>query len=144
VSALQDLGPRTTPARRVAWRSGAFLLMAMGVVSIALGLGGSITAGGGLLLIPLGIPPLVAGWAVWRRRRWSRPSGGALALAYAGSVAYVATTPLRGLTPPSGESGAAIDPGSLMIAWIFLVAAILIMAGRDGEPARPAPPLPAR
>jgi hypothetical protein len=118
-------------AREVAGRAGAVLLMALGIGSMALGFGGSIMAGGGILFLPLGLPPLVAGYAVWRRLPWSRVSGVAVALAYAGVVAYVATTPLRGLTPPPGQSGAALDPGSIVIALAFLLAAILILAGRS-------------
>jgi hypothetical protein len=40
-------------------------------------------------------------------------------------------TPLRGLTPPPGQSGAAIGPGSIVIAMACLLAAILILAGRS-------------
>lgn len=135
MSTRQDLRHRTTPARAVAWRAGAYLLMALGIGSITLGLGGLLLIGGGLLFVPLGLPPIVAGYAVWRRLRWSRVSGAAVGLSYAGAVAYVATTPLRGLTPPPGQSGGSVDPGFVAIAVIFLAAAILVIAGRADEQA---------
>jgi predicted sugar kinase len=84
VSTMQDLGHRAMSARQLAWRAGAGLLMAMGIGSVAVGLGGLIIEGGGLLFIPLGLPPLVAGYAALRRLRWSRPAGAMVALAYAG------------------------------------------------------------
>jgi hypothetical protein len=100
----------------------------MGAGSAAVAIVGLIFVGGGVAFLPLALPPLAAGYAVTRATRLARVFAVSVAVLYGVVVAYVATYPLRGLPPPPGQS-ASIDPGSLLVAAVFLTAALLILVG---------------
>ena len=95
-----------------AWlaRGGALLLGLAGLL-LAAGLVGLVSRGGGMAFLILGLPPAGAGFLVIAG--WP-PCGSALvsvALAYAAFALYVATAPLRGLTPADGAPFAGTGPG---------------------------------
>jgi hypothetical protein len=128
MSTSDSVAKATGSARRAAWDLGGLVLVAAGIGSLVVGMAGLIVWGGGVAFFPLAVPPLAAGYAVLRRARWARVSGFIVALAYAATVAYVATTPWRGLTPPDQSPGSA-DPGALLLAVAFVAAAILVLVG---------------
>ena len=109
--------------RGAAWYLGGFLMLALGVVLIASG-------GVGILL--LAIPPLAVGVWVILGRRWARAIGMTVAFGYAAMVGYVATTPLRGLTPPAGQEREPLEPTLVGLTIAFLVAGLLIALGKRG------------
>jgi hypothetical protein len=117
--------------RRAAWRAGGSILLAMGGASLAVAIGGLIFAGGGVIFLPLALPPLAAGYMVLRAMPGARIFGLLVAALYGGFVAWFATYSLRGLTPPPGQSDPRqIDMGSALVACVFLAAAVLILVGR--------------
>ncbi len=117
--------------RRAAWRAGGMILLAMGGASVAVAIGGLIFAGGGVIFLPLALPPLAAGYMVVRVTPGARIFGLLVAALYGGFVAWFATYSLRGLTPPPGQSDPRqIDMGSALVACVFLAAAVLILVGR--------------
>jgi len=130
MSISNSVGNIADSARRGAWDAGGVVLLALRIGSIAVALAGLIFAGGGVVFFPLAVPPLAAGYGLLRRVRGARLFGFGVAVAYAISVAYIATTPLRGLTPPPGHGAASIDPGPVLVAVDFLAAAILIVFGK--------------
>lgn len=90
---------------------------------------------GGLGFLPLAVPPLAAGYLVLRQVRWARVLGFTVAVTYAVVVAYIATTPRRGLTPAPGQSSPPLDPGTVLLAVASLTTACLIAVGKpDGKP----------
>ena len=119
--------------RRAAWTAGGLLLGALGLAAAAAGLVGFALFGGGVALVAVGLPPLVAAAGVRGRHRRARPLALLVALAYAIVVAFVATTPLRGLTPAPGEPPAAPVLGGVLVAVAFLATAVLLAAG-DATP----------
>jgi hypothetical protein len=107
------------------------ILLAMGGASAAVAIGGLIFAGGGVILLPLALPPLAAGYMVVRAIPWARVVGFLVGALYGGFIWSVATYPLGGLTPPPGQSDPRhIDIASALVACAFVAAAILILAGR--------------
>jgi hypothetical protein len=117
--------------RRAALRAGGLILLAMGGASMAVAIGGLIFAGGGVMFLPLALPPLAAGSMVVRKAAGARIFGFLVAALYGGFLAYAATYSMRGLTPPPGQSDPRqIDLGSALIACAFLAAAVLILIGR--------------
>jgi hypothetical protein len=117
--------------RRAAWRAGSMILLAMGVVSFAVAIGGLIFAGGGVIFLPLAMPPLAAGYMVVRSMPGARVVGFLVAALYGGFIWSVATYPLGGLTPPAGQSDPRqIDIASALVACVFMAAAVLILFGR--------------
>jgi hypothetical protein len=78
-----------------------------------------------------------SGYGIVGRIKWLRLLGVLVSLAHATGLAYVATTPWRGLTPAPGDASSTIDMRGVMIAMAFIAAAILLALGtRDGDPAR--------
>lgn len=61
--------------RRVAWRTGGMILLAMGGASLAVAIGGLIIAGGGVIFLPLALPLLAAGYMVLRAMPGARVVG---------------------------------------------------------------------
>ncbi len=120
---------RSDSVRHGAQQVGGVVLLVLGALSIAVALVGSIFAGSGVAFLPLALPLLVAGYVVLRAIRGARVLGLSVAVIYGVAVGYVATTPLRGLTPAPGQS-VAIDPGSGLVAAAFLTAALLLLVGR--------------
>jgi hypothetical protein len=117
--------------RRVAWRAGSMILLAMGGASVAFAIGGLIFAGGGVIFLPLALPPLAAGYMVVRAMPGARVVGFLVAALYGGFIWSVATYPLRGLTPPAGQADPRqIDIASALVACVFITAAALILIGR--------------
>lgn len=119
-------------ARRGAWKAGGLLLLALGIGSLAVAVIGLLFGAYGSLAVfsVLAVPPLAAGYGVLRRMRWARLVGLIVALGYGAAVAYIATTPSRGLTPPPGQSAPALDPGSVLVALAFVAAALLLLFGK--------------
>jgi hypothetical protein len=98
---------------------------------VAVAIGGLIFAGGGVIFLPLALPPLAAGYMVVRVTAAARTFGFLVAALYGGFVTYAATYSLRGLTPAPGQSDLRqIDIGSAVVACVFLAAAVLILVGR--------------
>ena len=115
--------------RRAGWTAGGLLLGALGLASVAAGLIGFVLFRGGLALVVVGVPPLVAAAGVLGRRSHARPLAVLVALAYAVVVAFVATTPLRGLTPAPDQPPASPVLGAVLVALAFLAAAVLLALG---------------
>jgi hypothetical protein len=81
------------------------------------------------------VPPIAAGYCVLRQIPWARVLGLTVAVTYAVVVAYIATTPWRGLAPAQGQSSPPLDPGTVLVAVAFLISAVLIAVGKpDGKP----------
>jgi hypothetical protein len=117
--------------RLAAWRAGGLILLTIGGASVAVAIGGLIFAGGGVIFLPLALPPLAGGYMVLRAMPGARIFGLLVAALYGGFVAWFATYSLRGLTPPPGQSDLRqIDIGSALVACVFLAAAVLILVGR--------------
>jgi hypothetical protein len=117
--------------RRAAWSTGGVVLLAMGGISAAVAIGGLIFAGGGVIFLPLAIPPLAAGYMVVRAMRGARVFGLLVATIYGGFMVSVATYPLGGLRPAPGQSDPRqIDIAGALVACVFLAAAVLILVGR--------------
>ena len=125
--------------RRAAWTSGGLLLGALGLCAVAAGLIGFVLFRGGLALVAVGVPPLLAAAEVLRRRRLARPLALLVALAYAVVVAFIATTPLRGLTPPPDQPPASPVLGGVLVAAAFLAPAVLLAVGDPTPGPRTAP-----
>ena len=123
--------------RRGAWTSAGLLLGALGLASVAAGLVGFALFRGGLALVAVGVPPLVGSAGVLGRRHHARPLALLVALAYAIVVGFIATTPLRGLTPAPSEPSASPVLGGVLVAVAFLAAAALLAVG-DATPGSPA------
>ncbi len=119
----------TDRLRRGAWMAAGLLLGALGFAAPVAGLAGVVLFGGGVVLVAVGVPPLVAAAAVLGRRPWARPLALFVAVAYAIVVAVIATTPLRGLAPAPGEPPAAPAPGGVLVTVAFLAAAALLAFG---------------
>ena len=62
--------------------------------------------------------------------------GALVGMAYALIATFVATTPLRGLTPPPGQSREPLDAGIVLVAIGFAIAALLIAVGKPVSPRR--------
>ncbi len=114
------------------------MLVVLGVGSLAVPLVGLVVAGGrvgGVAFLPLAVPPLGAGYCLLRQIRWARALAVTVAVTYAAVVAYIATTPWRGLTPAQGQSSPPLDPGTVLVAVAFLISACLIAVGKaEGKP----------
>jgi Na+/proline symporter len=118
--------------RGMAWRTGGMILLAMGAVSLAVTIGSLTLTGGGVILLPLALPPLAGGYMVLRATPGARVVGSAVGAIYGGFVWYFfATYPLRGLAPAPGQSDPRqIDIVSALVACVFLTAAVTILVGR--------------
>ncbi len=116
--------------RRAAWSAGGVVLLAMGGLSAAIAIGGLVFAGGGIIFLPLALPPLAAGYMVVHAMPGARVVGLVVAALYGGFLWFVATYPLGGLTPPPGQSDPRqIDVASALVACAFLASAVMILAG---------------
>jgi hypothetical protein len=106
------------------------LLVVLGVSMVA------ASPGVGILLFA--IPPIAAGVWAFGDGKWARPIGVVVSLAYAAVVGFVATTPLRGATPPPGAPSPPIDIVAVAITIGFLLAGVLLFAsgGRKREVAQ--------
>jgi hypothetical protein len=94
-----------------------------------LALGAVLTTGSGVMILLLALPPLAAGAWVIVAGRWARALGLAVSFGYAAAVGFVATTPLRGLTPPPGQGREPLDPTMVALTIAFLVAGLLVALG---------------
>lgn len=131
MSAYEVVRGGVVAIRWAAWRAGGMILLAMGVVSVAVAIGGLILAGGGVMFLPLALPPLGAGYMVLRATPGARLVGVLVAAAYGAFVWYVATYPLGGLTPPPGQPDPRhIDMAAAVVAGLFMTAAVLALIGR--------------
>jgi len=119
--------------RRRAWGAAGILLLALGAVLLATGLIGLISGGAGLAFLVLALPPAGAGLLVHRRIAAVRVSALSVALAYAAFALYVATAPLRGLTPADGAPAPGPDLVLILVGAAFAAAAALLLVG---EPTR--------
>jgi hypothetical protein len=118
--------------RQRAWSAAGFLLLAMGALLAATGLVGLVSGGGGMAFLVLAVPPAGAGFLVYRRVASVRVSALSIALAYAAFALYVATAPLRGLTPADGAPAPGPDLVLILVGAAFGAAAGLLLVG---EPA---------
>ena len=115
--------------RRLALLAGAVALLAVGALFLFTGLQG------GVALLIAAIPPLGAGSLIVRGVRFARALGLVVAIVYGGFVAVVATTPLRGVTPPPGQSRDPLDPVAVALTIVLFVVALLIGVGARGRAA---------
>lgn len=63
------------------------------------------------------------------RIRFARLVGALVALVYAAFLTVVWTSPLRGLTPPPGQSRAPLDIGLVALSVALLAVAVVIALG---------------
>ncbi len=125
--------PALVTPRQRAWTAGGALLLGLGGLLLAVGLVGLATLGGGVAILLLAIPPAGVGYLVIRRVAAARTTAVSVGLAYAAFAVYVATAPLRGLTPPDGTSAAAPDLALLVLGTAFGAAAVLLIAGKPSR-----------
>lgn len=119
-----DLAEMLDNPRRISLLAGEFLLIGLALLMIF--------ASGGVGTVALTLLPLLVGaWVVYggTGARWL---GVVCGLAYAIFVAVVVTAPLRGLTPPPGQSSEPVVPAGVVVALAFVIAALLIAYGRRG------------
>lgn len=118
-------------ARHQVWQAGAILLTVLGLGCAALtvvALIASQPGGWGFLLV--GLPLLVLGVAGLRGVDAAVRLAGSLAALACGVVSIlIATTPLRGLTPPPGAPAPSIEPVSMLVGLVFIAAAVLLVVG---------------
>ena len=119
--------------RRRAWGLAGILLVGLGVLLLVTGLIGLITAGGGVAFLVLALPPAGVGLLVRRRLAAVRVSALSVSLAYGAFALYVATTPLRGLTPADGSGSPGPDLALILIGAAFGLAAVLLLVGEPGD-----------
>jgi hypothetical protein len=119
--------------RYSAWQLGVSALLLLGAASLVVGVGGPIAFaltggdfGGGLALFFVAIPLLAAGLMLLYRIRFARLVGAFVCLVYAAFLTVIWTTPLRGLTPPPGQSRAPLDVGLIALSAALLALAILV------------------
>lgn len=109
------------------WR--VVTLRTAGVLLIALALVMAL-ASPGIGIIAMALPPVAVGVWTLALRPLARPLAILAGLAYGAIIAFVATTPLRGLTPPPGQSRDPLDPATVALAVGFLVVAGLAAIGK--------------
>jgi hypothetical protein len=108
------------------------ILLVMGAASAAVAIGGLIFAGGGVIFLPLALPPLGAGYMVLRAIPGARIVGVLVAALYGAFIWSVATYPLGGLTPAPGQADPRhIDIATALVACVFITAAVLVLIGRS-------------
>jgi len=89
---------------RAAWRAGGVILLAMGGISAAVAIGGLIFAGGGIIFLPLALPPIAGGYLVLRALPGARVVGLLVAALYGGFIWSSLPIPWAVLTPAPGQS----------------------------------------
>ena len=120
---------RRETSRRRAWTASGIVLLALAGLLVATGVLGLVSGGGGLAILILAIPPAGVGLLVQRGVAPVRVSAMSVALAYAAFAVYVATAPLRGLTPADGAPSPGPDVVLLLVGAAFGVAAALLLVG---------------
>jgi hypothetical protein len=115
--------------------AGAALLTVLGLTLVV----AAVTAGGGVAVAVLGVPPLLVAAALARGWRWSRVVGVVVGVTYMLAIGFVATTPWRGLTPPPGQSPAPLEPGLVVLTVVFALASVLVGVGASPDATRRAP-----
>ena len=118
--------------RQRAWSAAGILLLALGLLLLATGLIGLAALDGGAAFLALAIPPVGCGILVLRRTGSARTSALSVALAYGAFALYVATAPLRGLTPPDGTPSPGPDLVLSLVGAAFAAAAALLLVGESG------------
>ncbi len=85
---------------------------------------------GGWGFLVLGLPLLVVGIGALRGVRLMRIVGPLGAFCCAGLLAYIATTPLRDVSPPPGVPDTrSVEPESMLVGFMFLASALLLTVG---------------
>lgn len=132
MSAHEAVRGTAVSIRQAAWRAGGAILLAMGGAAVAVTIGSLILTGGGVILLPLALPLLTAGYLVLRAMPGARVVGFLVAAVYGWLIwSWFAVYPLGGLTPPPGQPDTRhIDIVSALVALVFMTAAALILAGR--------------
>jgi hypothetical protein len=82
MSAYELVRGSAVSIRWAAWRAGGMILLVMGAASAAVAIGGLIFAGGGVIFLPLALPPLGAGYMVLRAIPGARIVGVLVAALY--------------------------------------------------------------
>lgn len=120
--------------RRTAWLAGSALLLGLGIACLAVAVVGLIMLGGGVSFVVLAIPLLAAGTLAARSSvPAARVLASSVAFVCAALIAFVATAPLRGLTPPPGQPLPVIDGGAILLAAGCAIAGVLVLAGDPGH-----------
>lgn len=123
-------GQDNRSTRRAAWLLGSGLLLVLGIACLAVAVVGLLGFGGGVSFAVLALPLLAAGVVTMRNGvRLARVAAATVALAYAVAIVLVATAPLRGLTPPPGQTAPGPDPAALLLAAACAVAGVLVLTG---------------
>lgn len=118
-------------ARHQAWKAGAALLALLGLACVALTVVALIAGHpGGWGFMVVGLPVLILGVAGLRGgTAAARLIGFIAALACGVFLILIATTPLRGLTPPPGAPAPSIEPVSMVAGLAFIACAVLLVVG---------------
>lgn len=93
-----------------------------------------IIASPGVATIIIAIPPIGVGVLGLLSRPRSRAAGFAVSVAYAVIIGFVTTTPLRGVTPPPGQSRPPMDPAMILVTAGFVLAALLYAVAKGSPP----------
>jgi hypothetical protein len=128
-SAVEPRESGRESSRRLAWAAGGLVLLALGGLLLAIGLVGLATGGAEVAFLALALPPAGTGLLVRRRVASGRVSAVSVALAYAAFALYVATSPLRGLTPAEGAPAPGPDLALVLVGAAFGLGAALLLVG---------------
>jgi hypothetical protein len=129
VEAQESPESRRESSRRRAWAAGGFVLLALSGLLVATGVVGLVTGGAEVAFLALSLPPAGTGLLVRRRVASVRVSAVSVALAYGAFALYVATSPLRGLTPAEGAPSPGPDLALIVVGAAFGLAAALVLVG---------------
>lgn len=110
--------------RRAGWLAAGTVLVLAGIAGVV----APVFLSGGLAIAVVALALLLTGVAVIRGIAGARILGFSVSALGAIVTGYVATTPLRGLRPPEGQS-VSLDAGTVLAACALAVIALLILTG---------------
>ena len=113
-------------ARFLVLRAGEGLLAVLGLLLLLV----PLASGGGVALVVISVPILLAALSLFLGWKWARAVGATLAALYALAIGYVATTPWRGLTPAEGQAREPLELGLVGVTIAFTAAAVFIAIGK--------------
>jgi len=118
--------------RGVLWLVAGWALAVLGISLAAIAvMGNGASPGVGPLLADAAL--VAGGIAVLIRASFARVIALAVSLLWGTSVAVIALSPWRGLTPPGSQALPPLDPGLVGLAIGLFAIAILVLAGDPGR-----------
>ena len=131
MKAATSISGPTRDVRGLLWTAGGFGLLGMGGLTAAAAGNGILFHGGGLIVLPLYLLPLLAGFLVVFSLRWARTLGVLVSTVFGGYAASLAIYPLNADSPPPGQVDMRqLDMGMAAVAMVFLASGAAILVGR--------------